>query len=119
MTSANRHKTSILHMNCNKHLRRFLAWMFIVTFMWVFAIKDFHVHEDHPSKVHFACDGTTKVFQSSCFICDFILHKASAPTLQTYQPAVFATILTPYVFTQQTVYRHVEAVNTHSPPVRG
>lgn len=116
---ANRHKTSILHMNCNKHLRRFLAWMFIVTFMSVFAIKDFHVHEDHPSKVHFACDGTTKAFQSSCFICDFILHKASAPTLQTYQPAVFATILTPYVFTQQTVYRHVEAVNTHSPPVRG
>ena len=106
-------------MNCNKHLRRFLAWMFIVTFMSVFAIKDFHVHEDHPSKVHFACDGTTKAFQSSCFICDFILHKASAPTLQTYQPAVFVTILTPYVFTQQTVYRHVEAVNTHSPPVRG
>lgn len=106
-------------MNCNKHLRRFLAWMFIVTFMSVFAIKDFHVHENHPSKVHFACDGTTKAFQSSCFICDFILHKASAPTLQTYQPAVFATILTPYVFTQQTVYRHVEAVNTHSPPVRG
>ena len=102
----------------NKHFRRALAWMFIVTFMSVFVIKDFHVHEDHPSKVHLAHDGNTTSFKASCFICDFIMHKASVPTLQTYQPAVFATILTPYIFTQQVVYRHVEAVNSHSPPVR-
>ena len=105
-------------MNCNKHLRRFLAWMFIVTFMSVFAIKDFHVHEEHPSNVHLTCDGTTKAFKSSCFICDFIMHEASTPTLQTYQPAVFATILTPYIFTEQVVYRHIESVNSHSPPTR-
>ena len=105
-------------MNCNKHIRRFLAWMFIVTFMSVFAIKDFHVHEEHPSNVHLTCDGTTKAFKSSCFICDFIMHEASTPTLQTYQPAVFATILTPYIFTEQVVYQHIESVNSHSPPMR-
>lgn len=105
-------------MNKNKHIRRFLAWMFIVTFMSVFVIKDLHAHEDHSSKVHLACDGKAKVLKSSCFICDFVMHKAGAPTLQAYQPAVFATILTPYIFTQQVVYRHVEAVNSHSPPTR-
>ena len=105
-------------MNKNKHIRRFLAWMFIVTFMSVFVIKDLHAHEDHSSKVHLACDGKAKVLKSSCFICDFVMHKAGAPILQTYQPAVFATILTPYIFTQQVVYRHVEAVNSHSPPTR-
>ena len=81
-------------------------------------IKDFHVHEEHPSNVHLTCDGTTKAFKSSCFICDFIMHEASTPTLQTYQPAVFATILTPYIFTEQVVYRHIESVNSHSPPMR-
>ncbi len=105
-------------MNNNKHIRRFLAWMFIVTFMSVLVIKDFHAHDDHSSKVQLACDGSTKTFKSSCFICDFIMHEASTPTLQTYQPAVYATILTPYIFTQQVVYRHVEAVNSHSPPTR-
>jgi len=105
-------------MNKNKHIRRFLAWMFIVTFMSVFVIKDLHAHDDHSSKVHLACDGKAKVLKSSCFICDFVMHKAGAPILQAYRPAVFATILTPYIFTQQVVYRHVEAVNSHSPPTR-
>ena len=105
-------------MNKNKHIRRFLAWMFIVTFMSVFVIKDLHAHDDHSSKVHLACDGKAKVLKSSCFICDFVVHNAGATILQVYQPAVFATILTPYIFTQQVVYRHVEAVNSHSPPTR-
>ena len=46
------------------------------------------------------------------------MHNAGAPILQVYRLAVFATILTPYIFTQQVVYRHVEAVNSHSPPTR-
>ena len=60
-------------------------------------------------------DGTT--MKSSCVICDFTLHEAAQVSIDDFHPLLCFTVVTPYVITSQTVYRHIDAVNSHSPPL--
>lgn len=112
-----RNLTRYRKMNINKHKRMVVAWMLLVTFMSVLVIKDSHFHHVPDNAVASAStDGYGQTVQGACFICDFTLHKAGVVTMADFHPLLCFTIVTPYTFISQTVYRHIDAVNSHSPP---
>jgi hypothetical protein len=106
-------------MNNNKHIKRISAWILLAIFTSVLIIKDFHSHhEEEGVRSHVVDDGTMPIVKATCFVCDFSLYKASTPKIQTFKPLVCVVICTPYIITEQIVYRHIDAVNSHSPPFK-
>jgi len=98
-------------------LRVFIAWMLLLTFTAVLAIKDLHFHDYkgvHVEKL--SAKGNAQI-GSSCFVCDFTMHKASAVKLFSYVPITVCTLLhKPKALVPIIVYRSVESVNAHAPP---
>ncbi|MBF1455877.1 MAG: hypothetical protein HXN56_00525 [Prevotella nigrescens] len=94
-----------------------MAWMLLITFTTVLAIKDLHFHDYkgvHVEKL--SAKGNAQV-DSSCFVCDFTMHKASAVKLFSYVPMTVCTLLhKPKALEPIIVYRSVESVNAHAPP---
>lgn len=103
-------------MKQKKNINRFLAWMFLVTFMTAYVVKDFHSHRAEHHQSHNTHQGSSTWVDNHCFICDFNFCQSDAPKLQTFSPIITFTIQAPYISTEQTVYREVITIHTHSPP---
>lgn len=104
-------------MRKSRNIRTVYAWVLLIAFMAVLGIKDFHVHDSLDSELtQTHQDQGTAAFNAVCHICDFVLHKADVAKPTTYQPILCYIVVTPYHFVQQTVYRHIDAINSHSPP---
>ena len=102
----------------DRHRRVFLAWMLLAIFALMHIVKDAHLHhsmEEAGVEASANDDGTT--MKSSCVICDFTLHEAAQVSIDDFHPLLCFTVVTPYVITSQTVYRHIDAINSHSPPL--
>ena len=105
-------------MRIDRHRRVFLAWMLLAIFALMHIVKDAHLHHSMGEAGVEASandDGTT--VKSSCVICDFTLHEAPQVSIDDFHPLLCFTVVTPYVITSQTVYRHIDAINSHSPPL--
>ena len=94
-----------------------MAWMLLLTFTAVLAIKDLHFH--HNEEVHIEKLATTNKAEvgASCFVCDFTMHKADAVKLFSFVPITVCTLFhKPQALEPIIVYRSVESVNAHAPP---
>ena len=104
-------------MRIDRHRRVFLAWMLLATFVLMHVVKDAHLHhaQENETVAVSANDGGATV-KGSCLICDFTFHEASPVAIADFHPLLCFTVITPYIITSQTVYRHIDAINSHSPP---
>ncbi len=101
-----------------KNLARILmAWMLLVTFTSVLAIKGLHVHHEDCEQTEKAEHTHHAEVKASCFVCDFTMHKSSdVKTCEFIPVTIYAYIQKPQIFNIKLVYRTVESVNAHAPP---
>ena len=88
-------------------------------YMSAVVLKGFHYHDTfYNVKAKISTNHEVSVKQV-CYVCDYFMHVST-----TVKPAVFMAIIAvswvvKFVFTEQTVYRAVASVNSHSPPIVG
>ena len=98
-------------------LRVFIAWMLLLTFTTVLAIKDLHFHDYKNVRTENLATKSHTQISSACFVCEFTMHKANVVKLFSYVPITVCTLLhKPKALVSIIVYRSVESVNAHAPP---
>ena len=75
--------------------------------------SDHHDAHDHVCGQH---DEAGESVVEKCFVCDFQLHHAAAPSLFAFVPSPTVPDVKPMLWATQLVEREVVHVNAHSPP---
>lgn len=91
--------------------------MLLLTFTAMLAIKDLHFHHYKYDKTEQESTHHKAELKSSCFVCDFTMHKASeAKTIHFCFTPICVYLHKPKTYNTIIVYRQVESVNAHAPP---
>ena len=85
-------------------------------YMAAVVLKSFHYHDTTYYNVKAKVSTNHEVsVKPICYLCDYIMHVSTV-----VEPTVFmAIIAVSWVVTEQTVYRTVASINSHSPPIVG
>ncbi len=91
--------------------------MLLLTFTTVLAIKDSHVHKYSNQETGQATTGHHASVEGDCYVCDFVMHKSATLKVVAFVPVITVTLIHFLSFAPQIVYRHIDSINAHAPPV--
>ena len=102
-----------------KRLSILYSWILLLVFMGAQAGKtaDLHFVDENFSHVRSHVEHVDEL-ESYCSICHFTFEKSEYAQISDLKSEVTMCVLSRYVESQQVVYRPVQSVNSHSPPVR-
>lgn len=89
-------------------------------YMAAVVLKGFHYHDTSyynvKAKVSTNHEATVKPV---CYLCDYIMHVSTVVEPTVFMAIIAVSWVVKIVFTEQTVYRTVASINSHSPPIVG
>jgi|SRR3712207_4128759 len=95
------------------------AWILLSVFIAAHFCKDADLHAAASTTKAYATDqnGQQAEVTTLCHICEFTFFQSpTAPTL-TFVPMITVRLIARYIAPSLTVYRQIESVNSHSPPI--
>ena len=95
------------------------AWTLVIMFMSAVVLKGFHYHDtSYNGKAKVSANHEVSVKQI-CYVCDYFMHVSTIVKPSVFIAIIAVSWVVKIVFTEQTVYRAVASVNSHSPPTVG
>ena len=95
------------------------AWTLVIMFMSTVVLKGFHYHDtSYNGKAKVSANHEVSVKQI-CYVCDYFMHVSTIVKPTVFMAIIAVSWVVKIVFTEQTVYRTVASINSHSPPIVG
>ncbi len=73
-------------MKATNNIKRFYAWVLLLTFTLMLSVKSIHVHYEHGHNHTVSTEQSHShaSVKASCYVCDFVFQKADAVKTITY-----------------------------------
>lgn len=99
-------------------IKRFYAWMLLITFTLMLSLKGIHYHYEtsHDCDVKTTESTACTTVKAVCNVCDFVFQKANAIKNTVYITPVPYSIVKYLSFDTPCVYLRILSINTNSPP---
>ena len=96
------------------------AWTLVIMYMVAVVLKSFHYHDTTYYNVKAKVSTNHEVsVKPVCYLCDYIMHVSTVVEPTVFMAIIAVSWVVKIVFTEQTVYRTVASINSHSPPIVG
>ena len=96
------------------------AWTLVIMYMAAVVLKSFHYHDTTYYNVKAKVSTNHEVsVKPICYLCDYIMHVSTVVESTVFMAIIAVSWVVKIVFTEQTVYRTVASINSHSPPIVG
>lgn len=98
-------------------IKRFYAWMLLITFTLMLSLKGIHYHYEtsHDCDVKTTESTACTTVKAVCNVCDFVFQKANAIKNTVYITPVPYSIVKYLSFDTPCVYLRILSINTNSP----
>lgn len=106
-------------MKATNNIKRFYAWVLLLTFTLMLSVKSIHVHYEHGHNHTVSTEQSHShaSIKASCYVCDFAFQKADAVKTITYFLTQNSIIVKLLSFSEQLVYHFILSIKANSPPL--